>query len=116
MKKVGDTNPYRDRAADLMGLAPHLIANIKLYPTESGGKIHPAFPGWGCPCVIDPDHSGPFVGWDAWPLLNGEPLYPDEERQVGFFFLRPEGAEAVRKSGHFYLRERGIIGEAWVLS
>jgi hypothetical protein len=56
----------------------------------------------------------PFSGYDGWPVLD-EPLLPGEERTaVPFVFLSPEGAEAVRLAGRFYLWEGGFIGEAFV--
>ncbi|MBO6768758.1 MAG: hypothetical protein JJ901_10735 [Erythrobacter sp.] len=95
-------------------MAPGLIADIQLYPTASGGKQMVARPGWGCPCIVS-QHE-PLSGYDGWPVLR-EPLQPGEKRaEVPFVFLSPEGAEAMRQAGHFYLWEGRFIGEATVLS
>ena len=47
--------------------------------------------------------------------LGDEPFKPGSKREVGFVFLSPEGAEAIRKAETFYLWELGFIGEAKVL-
>jgi len=57
----------------------------------------------------------PLTGYDGWPLLSDEPLLPEEKRRVGFVFLSPEGAETMKRAGHFYLWEGGFIGEADVV-
>src|SRR5205823_3402943 len=93
--------------------APHFIADVRLYPTDEGGKSHPALRGWGCPCFVSNDNS--TAGWDARLQLGDEPLEPGSERRVGFIFLSPEGADTMRRAGHFYLWERRFIGEATVV-
>ena len=106
-------NPYGERAARLKEMAPQLVAKVRLYATEDGGKAQPAFPGWGCPCMVT--KMQPSSGYDGWQLLGDDPLYPGEERRVGFFFLSPEGADTMLRAGHFYLWEGGFIGEAEVV-
>jgi len=106
-------NPYADRAASLKAMKPQLIANVRLYATEDGGKAYPAFPGWGCPCMVSQER--PFSGYDGWPILD-EPIQPGEQREgAPFVFLLAEGAEAMRQAGQFYLWELGFIGEAIVV-
>ena len=102
---------FDSRGADLRGMTPDLVAQLRLYPTAEGGKAQPAYPGWGCPCKIEGESSL----WDAWPLLGDEALLPGEDREVGFVFMRPEGAAPARKAGHFHLWKRRLIGEAWVV-
>jgi len=93
---------------------PDLVADVRLYPTEAGGRRSAAPPGWGCPCFAKKgDTEG---GWDARLQLNGKPFEPGTERRVGFVFLTSEGAERMRSSGTFYLWELGYIGEARVVS
>ena len=90
---------------------PELVADLRLYTTEEGGRQGPVPPGWGCPTMTSPE--GP--GWDAWPQLGDEWLQLGETRRVGFVFLSPEGAETMRTAGKFYLWEGGIKGEAIVV-
>ena len=46
-------HPLAARAARLKELAPHLIAQLMLYPTAAGGRKNPILPGFG-----HPQHSG----------------------------------------------------------
>lgn len=106
-------NPYAERAASLKAMEPQLVANVRLYATEDGGKSVPAYPGWGCPCLVSQEQ--PISGYDGWPILN-DPILPGQERKdVGFVFLSPEGAEAMRRAGRFHLWEGKFIGEASVV-
>jgi hypothetical protein len=106
-------DPLEERAAGLRRMTPGLIANVRLYPTAEGGKKIAARPGWGCPCMVS--QQQPLSGYDGWPVLD-EPLHPGEQRaDVPFVFLSPEGAEAMREAGHFYLWEGKFIGEAVVV-
>ena len=92
---------------------PDLVADVRLYATDEGGRMSAALPGWGCPCfVVKNDPQG---AWDARLQLGNEPFEPGTERRVGFVFLSPEGAERMRQSGRFYLWEKGYIGEAHVV-
>lgn len=107
-------DPLEQRAANLRRMTPGVIADLRLYPTADGGKQIAARPGWGCPCMIS--QKRPLSGYDAWPVLD-EPLQPGEKRAgVPFVFLSPEGAEAIRKAGHFFLWEGRFIGEAAVVN
>jgi hypothetical protein len=107
-------NPYADRADSLKAMKPQLVANVRLYATEDGGKNYPAYPGWGCPCMVSQEQ--PLSGYDGWPILE-EPIQPGEERNgVGFVFLSPEGADVMRRAGRFHLWEGKFIGEAVVAS
>jgi len=108
----GEPNVFSDRAERLRGMVPALTANVRLYPSEAGGKTKPAYPGWGCPCMITQDL--PLTGYDGWMVLDN-PLLPGEARaNVPFVFLSPEGGRAMLKAGHFFLWEGGFIGEAEV--
>ena len=93
---------------------PDLAADVRLYPTENGGRSIPALLGWGCPCFTSKDTQQ--GGWDARLQLEDEPFAPGTERRVGFVFLSPEGAETMKRAGHFYLWEGRFIGEAQVVS
>ena len=109
-----EPNAYSERAERLREMTPALIADVRFYSTEGGGKKQPAYPGWGSPCMVS--QQQPLSGYDGWPILN-EPLNPGEQRgRVPFVFLSPEGADAMRQAGHFYLWEGGFIGEVVVVS
>lgn len=102
-----------ERAEKLRKLPPELIADVKFYSTEDGGKKIAAELGWGCPCSIS---RGKLVeGWDAWPLLGDTPMKPGDERRLGFVFLTKEGLEHISSAGKFYLWEGHFIGEATVV-
>ncbi len=90
-----------------------LMADVRLYRTEDGGKSLTAHLGWGCTCMMS--NTPPWTGWDAWPLLGNDPLNPGDERRLGFVFLSLEGLEAIRSARKFYLWEGRIIGEAEVI-
>jgi hypothetical protein len=92
---------------------PDLIADVRFFRSEGGGRKSAALRGWGCPCFVSKDAT--VGGWDARLQLNDEPFYPGTERRVGFVFLSPEGAETMRRAGHFYLWEGRFIGEATVV-
>ena len=94
-------------------MAPDLVAHVKLFPTDVGGKSRPALPGYGCPCMTS--KVPPFQGFDTRLQLGGTPLHPGDQRKVGFVFLTPEGAAAMREAGTFYLWEGRFIGEATVV-
>jgi hypothetical protein len=102
------------RAEQLKGMAPQLMAEVTMYPSESGGRRSLAFPGWGCPCCLSKDT--PIVGRDGWPLLGDEPLAPGDRRRLGFVFLSPESAAIFKAAGSFYLWEGGFVGEAIVVT
>lgn len=109
-----EPDPLEQRAASLKRVTPQLVADVSLYTTAEGGKSQPARPGWGCPCAISRER--PISAYDAWPVLD-TPMQPGERRdRVPFFFLFPEGAEAIRQAGHFYLWEGRFVGEATVVT
>ena len=110
---VNIPNPYASRADSLKSKSPELIGDFLLYGSDNGGKLYPAFPGWGCPCVVN--QTTPVFGFDGWPLLD-EPLHPGDLREkVGFVFLTQEGAETMRNVEKFYLWEGKFVGEVSVL-
>jgi hypothetical protein len=55
-------------------------------------------------------------GWDARLQLDDEPFHPGTRRRVGFIFLSAEGAETMKRAGHFYLWEGGFVGEATIVN
>lgn len=106
-------NPYADRADSLQAMEPQLVADVRLYATDDGGKAYPAHPGWGCPRMVTKEH--PLSGYDGWPILD-DPMQPGEVRKaVGFVFLSTEGADVMRRAGRFHLWEGKFIGEASVV-
>ena len=92
---------------------PDLVADVKLYATREGGKTKAAVLGWGCPCFATNDPGE--EGWDARLQLGDEPLIAGAERRIGFVFLSPKGADAMRRAGHFYLWDGRFVGEATVV-
>lgn len=94
---------------------PHLLADVRMYATDAGGRKTPANLGWGIPCMVS--LSEPLIGWDAWPIFDSEePLRPGDTRRVGFYFLSgEEAANVMREAGNFYLWEGGAVGEASVV-
>jgi hypothetical protein len=92
---------------------PDIVADVRLYATSQGGKAQAARSGYGCPCFPKPDLGG--TGWDARMQLKGELFEPGTERRVGFVFLTEEGAETIKRAGHFFLWEGRFIGEATVV-
>lgn len=102
------------RAEFLRTAVPDLIADVRMYATEDGGRKTPAVAGWGCPCMVS--LAQPLVGWDALPLIGDQPLRPSESRRLGFVFLTgDEGASVMRDAGRFFLWEGRAIGEARVV-
>jgi hypothetical protein len=94
---------------------PHLIAEVRMFDTADGGRKGPAYPGWGCPCMLS--KAEPLIGYDALPFLADCHLLPGQTRRLGFFFLSPEEAvPLMRKAGHFFLWEGGFIGDATVVN
>lgn len=53
---------------------------------------------------------------DARLQIGNEPFSPGTSRQIGFVFLTPAGADAIKQAGHFYLWDGRFIGEASVIS
>ncbi|HEV2597064.1 MAG TPA: hypothetical protein VGU00_01790 [Sphingopyxis sp.] len=94
---------------------PHLIADVRMYETDAGGRKGPALPGWVCPVMISKDQ--PLEGWDAFLLLRDQPISPGECRRIGIHFVFGEaGATAAREAGKFYLWEGGFVGEGIVVA
>jgi len=93
---------------------PDLIADVRLYTSKEGGRRSAIVREYRCPCFLsmDPQQGG----WDARIQLGDEPFEPGTERRVGFVFLSPEGADAMRSAGRFYLWEGRFVGEAKVIS
>lgn len=104
------------RAEYLRSAKPDLMADLTLYPSELGGRKHPAFLGLMWPCTAEPNPKPGFEAFDGCPLLADGPLRPGEMRRVGFVFLSGRrAADHFRKSGVFYLWEGRSIGEARVV-
>ena len=101
------------RPEALRKMRPQLIADVLFYPTEQGGRRGPAYAGWGCPCSAS--RTSPWTGYDAWPLLDDDPINPGDRRRLGFVFLSDEGLETMRRAGRFFLWELGFVGEATVV-
>ena len=93
---------------------PDLVADVRLYLSEEGGKSAAAVRGYGCPLFTTKDTS--LGGWDARMQLGDEPFPPGTERRVGFVFLTQEGSQKVKIAGRFYLWDGGFVGEGTVVA
>lgn len=92
---------------------PELVVNLHLLSTDEGGKALPMVLGYGCPCSIDRNSR---EAWSGYPLLDS-PMMPGETRRVGFvFLLGREAVDALSSTGHFFLWEGKLIGEAKIVS
>jgi hypothetical protein len=92
---------------------PDLIADVRLYLSDQGGRSAAARRGYGCPLFTAKDTG--LGGWDARMQLGDEPFEPGTERRVGFIFLTQEGLETIKEAGRFYLWEGSFVGEATVV-
>lgn len=92
-------------------VAPHLIADVTLYPTGQGGRRGPTQSDWfSCLCKVRREDAN---AWDCRILMQGNPLSPGETRRAGVIFLSGERAASIfRIAGKFFLWELRIIGEA----
>jgi hypothetical protein len=95
-------------------MEPQLVADVRLYRAEDGGRSSTAYPGWGCPCMVS--NEPPWIGRDGWPLLGEQSIEPGDERRLGFVFLSSDAPEVMRDAGRFYLWEGRVIGEATIVS
>ncbi len=103
----------KGRAEFLRNAKPELVADLRLYSTEEGGRKSPIPPGWGCPCSAERNTN---EAWDGFPILGEQEMRPGEARRVGFVFLSGEAAALLfRRAGSFYLWEGRFIGEATVV-
>lgn len=91
----------------------NLMADVRLYSVQDGGKARPALPGYRCPLFTSKDTS--LGGWEAQMQLTDGPFEAGTERRVGFVFLTEQGADAIRRAKRFYLWEGQFIGEATVV-
>lgn len=106
------TGDRMSRADFIKTATPDLIATVRLYSPEEGGRTQPVVPGFGCLCTCA--KSLAVGGYDALLLLRS-PLFPGETRQIGFALLTPEDAvPAFGTAGIFYLWDGRFIGEAIV--
>jgi hypothetical protein len=105
--------PPRSRAEILAAMAPQLIADVRMFTQDEGGRRSLAFPGWGCPCMVS--QMEPLVGYDGFPQLGDTPLNPGDRRRMGFVFMTEEGGAVMRRAGTFHLWEGGFIGIAHVV-
>lgn len=101
----------KDLAKRLKTMRPQLIADVRLYTTAAGGRLGPIAPGYGCPCIP----AGTSDGWDARLMLDETWMHPGETRRLGFVFLSPDGARAIREARKFHLWEGRNIGEGVVV-
>jgi hypothetical protein len=102
------------RAEQLRRMTPQLMADVRLYGTEEGGRQSAVHPGWGCPCMVS--KAPPWEGWDGWPLLGDQTIEPGDRRRLGFVFLSPEAPEILRAAQKFYFWEGRVVGEATIVN
>jgi hypothetical protein len=96
----------------LSELVPDLIADVRLYTPEEGGRTTQIRPTFRCPCAAA--NVSPAMMHSAQLLLGDEPMGPGECRRVGFAFLTAEGADAMRRAGKFYLWDGTFFAEALI--
>jgi hypothetical protein len=94
-------------------ITPDLIADVRLYSTEEGGKSEPVRSGYFPPCFPEKDTS--VGGWDARMQLGDEAFEPGTTRRVGFVLISQDSAEEARRAVHFYLWDARFVGEATVV-
>lgn len=114
---IRDTDhPSRMSRADLLHTQTrHFIAKVRVFDTVDGGRKGPAYPGWGCPCMVST--AEPLIGYDELPFLDEGNLLPGEIRRLGFYLLSYQKAvPLMRNAGRFYLWDGGFIGEAMVIN
>jgi hypothetical protein len=106
---------FETRAAAINKLQPQLTVELSLYDAAFSTRRGPILPGWGCPCIVDPDMRS--HGWDGYPILGDEPMQLGETRVVGYVFLSgTEAASALSRNPKFFLWESGLVGEARILN
>jgi hypothetical protein len=59
--------------------------------------------GFACLCALS--DRRPPSGFHGFPLLLDGPLAPGGAKRLGFVIINPEGADALRWQGRFYLFE-----------
>ena len=94
--------------------SPDLVADVRLYSPEEGGKKEPVRLGYFPPCFPAKDTA--VGGWDARMQLGDQAFEPGTTRRVGFVFISEESAEAAKKAGRFFLWDGRFVGEAKVVS
>lgn len=93
---------------------PNLAADVRLLSTTEGGKTLAIRLGFACLCALS--DSRPPSGFHGYPLLLDGPLAPGGAKRLGFVIINPEGAEALKRQGHFYLFEgERLFGTAVVV-
>jgi hypothetical protein len=99
-------------------IEPDLVADITLYRTEDGGRLHPLRGDLtkysGFPCKINKED---LEAWDCRILLEGKIIKPGESHRLKMAFISSTHVVPLLvKAGHFYLWEAKIIGEARVVN
>lgn len=91
-------------------IKPDIIANIRLYPTEEGGRRGPTPSDyWGCIFVYQNETFKCRL-----LLQDVGPLSPGTEAKVPIKFLSPQTVTLLTVGSQFRLREMGVIGEGMV--
>jgi len=94
---------------------PDLIADVRLYAPEEGGRTNQIREDFRCPCAAT-NAWPPVMMHTAQLLLEGRPISPGESRRMGFAFLTSEGADAMRQAGTFYLWDGKFFAEAVIVA
>jgi hypothetical protein len=92
---------------------PDLIADVRLYAPDEGGRNNQIRATFRCPCAVT--NINPAMMHSAQLLLGSEPMSPGESRRIGFAFLTTEGADAMRQAGKFYLWDGKFFAEAVIV-
>ena len=97
----------------LTELVPDLVADVRFYPASEGGPTQPVRANLRCDCAVT--NHNPGMMHTAELLLGTEPMDSGDSRRTGFVFLTNEGADAMRKTGTFYLWKGRFFGEATIV-
>ena len=92
---------------------PDLIADLRLYMPEEGGRTNQIRPTFRCPCAVT--NVKPAMMHTVELLLGSEPMSPGESRRIEFSFLTLNGADAMRRAGKFYLWDGAFFAEAVIV-
>lgn len=94
--------------------AAYLIADVRLYTEDEGGKTQVVADDYRCPLFVSRDTSA--GGWDVRMQFTGSPFLPGTERRVNLAFLSEQGAQAIKHARRFYVWEGRFVGEGIVIT
>lgn len=90
-------------------MAPEFFADVEMYSADEGGKIHEAWPGWGCPVKLAVDADEAF---SVFPRLQAGKLRSGDKLRLGFVTTHDEARLLLSQARMFYFWEGRIVGQA----